>query len=113
MRREEFTKVVDDMLGYYIDNYMDYDSDPQLRVNPASMAVDIINGKSMHNGIEYSDEVIENAAAAHGLDNQDVTDFQARQNSDFYPVRRLVHAVDGKPAIDVAAVRAIVDVYYR
>ena len=113
MTREEFTRVVTDMVKRYVDNYMDYDSDPQLRINPALLKVDIINGSSMHKGIEYSDEVVENAAAAHGLATQDTDDFQASQDPDFYPVGTLLHKVEHSlPVPDADAIARVVDVYF-
>ena len=94
MKREEFIKAVDDLVQRYIDNFYQFDSNPQLRVNPALKYVELENGYGMQDDLEYSDEVIENAAYAEGDATESADDFQASQNYDYYPVHTFLDRID-------------------
>lgn len=114
MKREEFADTVKAAVGIYINNIESYDSDPQIRVNPATLAVDMVNGSDLLKAIEYSDEAVENAAASEGDATESATDYQASQDPEFYPVRRLIrYEADGSRAVDMKAVDALVDVYFK
>lgn len=90
MKQYEFIEGVARMLQLYINNAGRFDSNPQLRVNPATKAATIVNGSDMLAELADSDETIEDAAAADGLRDEDSTDYQASQNPDFYSVRMLI-----------------------
>ena len=47
MKREEFIQTVKCAVGIYIDNTESYDSDPQVRINPANLAVDLVNSSDL------------------------------------------------------------------
>ena len=90
MKQYEFIESVARMLQLYISNSKSFESNAQLRVNPATKAATIVNGSDMLAELADSDETIEDAAAADGLRDEDATDFQASQNPDFYSVRMLI-----------------------
>lgn len=114
MNRENFIKRIDENVQLYIDNFDRFDSNPQLRVNPASFSMEIVNGSDMLAGIEDSNEAIENAAGAQGAATEVYTDFQVTQNPDFYPLKKLF-IVDGQGVArpDENAVSAIADIYFK
>lgn len=119
MKREEFVKAVTDLVQRYIDNFDLFDSDPQLRVNPASLEMSLVNSSEMRTAIEYSDEALEEAAASQGATYEDSTDLQVRQNPDFYPLRTLLtpHPAPGfaptiSPGPDAKAIDAVAAVYF-
>ena len=90
MKREEFVKAVTDLVQEYIDNFDRFDSNPQIRVNPELLYVEAIDGSAMLEGIGDSDEAIEDAAYAHGDETMSATDYQAKQDPDFYPIKELL-----------------------
>lgn len=113
MKRDEFVGNVADMLKIYIDNSESFDSNPQLRVNPDTLAATIVNGSDMMAEIEHSDENIEAAAGAEGAATEDDTDFQVTLNPDFYTVVRLITDANGKRIPDKKAIEKIADYYYQ
>ncbi|MDE7407222.1 MAG: hypothetical protein K2M76_02275, partial [Muribaculaceae bacterium] len=60
MKRDEFIKAIDDLVLTYIESPGKYDTNPQLRVNPATLSVGLINGREMMAEIEEADETVEN-----------------------------------------------------
>lgn len=104
MTIDEFKKIVSDNVQLYIDNFDRFDSNPQIRVNPELMRVDIVNGSDFLSGIADSEEAVEDAAAA---------DYQVRQNPDFYPVKKLLYTLpDGKTVPSAKAIDEIAKVYF-
>lgn len=113
MTRKEFTNAVKGMVENYIENFYNFDSNPQLRVNPALLTVEVENGYAFQDDIEYSDEVIENAAYAQGDETESASDFQASQNYDYYPVNTLLkHEADHKASPDDAVIERLADKYF-
>lgn len=113
MKREEFKKIVEDAIRQYIDNFYRYDSNPQLRINPDTLAVSLVNGSDMLAELGDNDEALEAAAAAHGMANQEASEFQVTQNPDFYAVKKLIEAIaDDKTIVKGPAVKAILDIYF-
>ena len=92
MERSEFVKAVTDLVQEYIDNWDRFDSNPQIRVNPELLYVEAIDGSAMLEGIGDSDEAVENAAYAHGDESMSSTDYQNKENPDFYPIKDLIVA---------------------
>lgn len=114
MKREDFTQTVHDLVQEYIDNFDRFDSNPQLRVNPELLFVDIINGRDMLNGIGYSEEVIENAAYAEGDETMSSSDYQAKQDPDFYEVKKLLKPSGPNSSIpDDEAIEKIANTYFK
>lgn len=114
MKREEFVETVKAAVGIYVNNTESYDSDPQIRVNPATLAVDLVNGSDLLKAIEYSDEAVENAAASEGDATESADDYQASQDPEFYPVRRLIrYGTDGSRTVDMVRVDAVADNYFK
>lgn len=108
MTRDEFTAAVTRLVQEYIDNFERFDSDPQIRVNPVTLAVGIVNGSEMFAEIEDSDEAVESAAGAQGDESEADTDYQVRQNPDFYALRQLLrHEEGGKTVPDAYAINSI------
>ena len=112
MTRKEFTNAVTELVQNYIGNFYNFDSNAQLRVNPRLLTVEIENGYAFQDDIEYSDEVIENAAYAEGDATESASDFQASQNYEYYPVHTLIAHTDGKATPDADAIRALADRYF-
>ena len=112
MKREDFVKTVAEQVNEYIGNFDRFDENPQLRVNPVLLFTDIINGKDMLNGIGYSEEAIENAAYAEGDETMSSTDFQSKEDPDFYPVKGLLKPSGPHTSIpDLDAIEKVADNY--
>ncbi len=112
MKNEELKAKILDLVEQYIQSFYDYDSNPQIRINPALDRVMLVNGSDMLTAIADSDEAIENAANADGAETEDATDYQAAQNPDFYPVKKLLLTLkDGKVVPDKAAIDRIAKKY--
>ena len=102
MGKKEFTDTIFDFIKGYISNPKALGTDPHLRINPRSLAVNIIGCNDMHAEIENSNEAIEDAA-----------DYQVRQNPDFYPVKSLVAALpSGVLEPDKKAIGAVAAKYF-
>lgn len=114
MKQIEFIEGVTRILRNYINNSRYLDSNAQLRVNPATMATTIVNGRDMLAELADSDEAVEDAAAADGLRDEDSTDYQATQNPDFYSVRMLIQTDrSGQREPSMPAIMQIADSYFR
>lgn len=113
MTQKEFRQILRECIQEYIDNFDRFDSDPQLRINPLSLDVELVNGADMREEIEDSDEAIEDAAAAHGMENQDASYYQAKQNPDFYPVKKLLQASGNTDVPSETAIERIVVNYIK
>lgn len=113
MTIDEFKKILSDNVQLYIDNFDRFDSNPQIRVNPELMRVDIVNGSEFLSGIADSEEAVEDAAAAESAESEDAADYQVRQNPDFYPVKKLLDTLpDGKTVPSAKAIDEIAKVYF-
>ncbi|MCH5220618.1 MAG: hypothetical protein J1F20_08625 [Muribaculaceae bacterium] len=114
MKRTEFTNSVIDLVNDYISDFYEFDGNAQLRVNPALLLVEIENGYAFQEDIEYSDEAVEEAAAAHGDADESATDFQASQDFDYYPVKDFIDiSSDGKGSVNMTAVDKLADKYFK
>lgn len=113
MKRDEFVGNITDMLKIYIDNSDSFDGNPQLRVNPDTLAATIVNGRDMMAEIAHSVETIEAAAGAQGAASEDDTDYQVTLNPDFYAVSRLIKVADGTRIPDEGEVSRIADTYFQ
>ena len=113
MTREEFKKSIVDNVNTYINNFYRFDSNPQIRINPDTLAVTLVNGNDMYAEIGDNDEAIESAAASHGMANQEASDFQVTQNPDFYSVKNLLEVVaDDKTLPDEKSIEDVVGNYF-
>ena len=113
MTRDEFKKAIVDNVNFYINNFYRFDSNPQIRVNPDTMLVTLVNGSDELTAIGDNDEAIEAAAASHGLASQEASDFQVTQNPDFYAVKGLLKELTPDTTVpDPVAIEEIVKIYY-
>lgn len=113
MTRQEFIDTVTTLVNDYIGAPGNFDSNPQLRVNPELMQITIINGSQLLQAIEYSDEAIESAAAVEGDASESATDYQASQNPDFYPMFTLTKRdSNGKQYPSAEAISKVADIYF-
>ena len=113
MERSTFVKAVTDLVQEYIDNWDRFDSNPQIRVNPELLFVEAIDGSAMLEGIGDSDEAIENAAYAHGDETMSSTDFQNKENPDFYPIKELIKPVGHNVSVpDEDKIQKLADNYF-
>lgn len=111
--RNGFIKAMKDAVQEYIDNFYRFDSDPQLQVNPLTRSVELVSDVEMLSAIANSDEAIENAAHAEGDETEAADDYQASQNPDFYPVKKLLATTsDGVTLPDGKAIADIADTYF-
>lgn len=113
MDSKDFKRILTDRVQEYIDNFDRFDSNPQLRVNPVSHMVDLVNGSDMLSEIEDSDEAIEDAAASQGMESDDATDYQVKQNPDFYPVKRLLQPKGHTDVPSEVEIEKIVKQYFK
>lgn len=113
MKRDEFSALVKKAVELYIGSFERFDSNPQLKINPVTLTVQLINGSEMLTDIDYSDTVIEEAAAADDPDNEDAMDRQSARNPDFYAVKSLMTKDSGGRAVpDPEAIASVVSVYF-
>lgn len=112
MTREEFIKRVTENVQGYIDNFDRFDSNPQLRVDPESLYVDVVNGIDMAAEIEDSDEAVENAAAAEGAATKEADDAQVRRNPDLYAVKSILRPQGDTDIPDSKRISEIADTYF-
>lgn len=112
MTREDFTKTLEGVVRQFIDYPADFGPDPQLRINPLTLAVTIVRASDRLAEIEDSNEAVEDAAGAQGAASEDGTDFQVTQNPDFYPLNRLISWGES-PSPDHKAIASLVDTYFR
>lgn len=112
--KSEFVTSVTEVVQNYIDNFYRFDKNPMLRVNPELKLVEVENGYAFRDDIEYSDEVVEQAAYAEGDVTESNTDFQASQDFDYYPVTEFFTVnAEGKGTVDAAAVNRLADKYFK
>lgn len=86
----DLTQAITKAVQEYIDNFDRFDSNPQIRINPVTLDVLLVNGSDMLDEIGDNDEAIEDAAAADGLRDEEGADYQVSQNPDFHPVKSLL-----------------------
>lgn len=96
---DKITRLVNE----YIENFDRFDSNPQIRINPATLAASLVNGRDMAAAVEDSDEAVEDAAAAEGLETEDAADFQAAQNPVFVAVKSLLKTTHSGTVVPSAA----------
>lgn len=114
MNRDNFIKNIEFWVQEYIENFDRFDSNPQIRINPQNHDVALVNGSDLLSEIEDSNEAVEDAAGAQGMETQDASDYQVKQNPDFYPVKTLLKPIaPGKSEPDHAAIAKIANKYYR
>lgn len=107
--------LTDSIIGLvkeYIENFDMFDSNPQIRVNPATITAGLVNGRDMLAEIEDSNETIEDAAGAEGAATEDASDYQVKQNPDFYPVKSFLKTMaDGRVVPDERRIEKIAIIY--
>ena len=113
MKRTEFTQSVIDLVNNYIDNFYEFDGNPQLRVNPELLLVEIENGYALLDDIDYSNMVIEEAAYVGGDRSESDDDNHAKQDFDYYPVKNFITVTDGKGTVNIDAVNKLADKYFK
>ena len=112
--RKIFVKAIADLVKEYIDNFDRFDENPQIRVNPELLYVEAINGNAMLEGIGDSEETFEDAAYAHGDESMSATDFQEKQDPDFYPIKDLLKPTgDHSSMPDIEKIEKIADNYFN
>lgn len=109
-----FIKAIADLVQEYIDNWDRFDSNPQIRVNPELLYVDAINGEAMLEGIGDSEEAFEDAAYAVGDETMSSSDFQEKQDPDFYPIKDLLKPIDHNLSVpDLDKIEKIAEEYFK
>ena len=113
MTREEFINTVRNQVAVCAEN-VDLERDnAQVRVNPVTLDVMVVNGSDFMAEIADSDEAVEDAAAAERPADKDATDYQVAQNPDFYAVSRLVRRDGGKVVTDDEAIERVASLYFK
>lgn len=114
IERKTFVKAINDLVQEYIDNWDRFDENPQIRVNPELLYVDLVNGNSMLEDLGDSEEAFEDAAYAEGDETMSASDFQEKQDPDFYPVKELLKETSPGVSIpDIDKIENIADEYYK
>lgn len=113
MRKDEFIDAVTAAVNRYLADTALYDFDPQVRVNPVTLSVNLINSREKLAEIAESVETLESAAGAQGEMEEETTEYQVRQNPDFYPVKKLIReGTDGSATPDEEKITAIAAEYF-
>lgn len=114
MTRENFISRITDIVNNYITYYIGPKRDFQVKVNPETLYTVLVDTVDQDNSIEYSDEAVEEAAAADSAEYEDAMDGQSRRNPDFYALRSLIKTdAEGKSTPDVEAIAKIADTYFK
>lgn len=112
MTQDHLKNNMIELVGRYIANADSFDSNPQLRIVPATMSMTIVNGRDMLAEIEVSDENVDDEAGVDGERSEEYADYQASRNPDFYPVRALItEDVDKRTIPDANAIEHIAASY--
>lgn len=112
--RKTFVKAVTDLVQEYIDNFDRFDDNPQIRVNPELLYVQAIDGRAMLEGIGDSEEAFEDAAAAQGDETMSASDYQEKENPDFYPIKELLKPSGPHTSVpDIDKIEKIADEYFK
>lgn len=107
-----YSKILELVKGY-IQNFSSLGSNPQIRINPMTLDVEYADGRELQQDIADNDEAVESAAGAEGLESQDASDYQARQDPDYFSVERLLlHTPEGVEP-DTDAIEAITRYYFN
>lgn len=100
-------------INQYIMGQEFVDSNPQLRINPETSEVILVNGSDFLEEIADNDEAIENAAHAQGRADEEALDNQVAENPDFYAVEKLVVKDEsGRMHPDEDAIRQLAESYF-
>lgn len=111
--RKTFVKAVTDLVQEYIDNFDRFDENPQIRVNPELLYIEAIDGSAMLEGIGDSEEAFEDAAYAVGDETMSASDFQEKQDPDFYPIKELLKPSGPNTSVpDPEKIEKIADEYF-
>lgn len=114
IERKTFVKAINDLVQEYIDNWDRFDENPQIRVNPELLYVDLVNGNSMLEDLGDSEEAFEDAAYAEGDETMSASDYQEKQDPDFYPVKELLKETSPDVSVpDIDKIEKIADEYYK
>ena len=112
MERNEFKNAIADCVSAYIKDYNILKDGTQLMINPESLMVSLADQANVFDDIDNSNTTIEAAAAAHGLEIQDATDYQASRNPDYYSLATLVkYSANGTMLVNDKAIDRLVDAY--
>lgn len=113
MTREELSNAIVHAVTLYTNSPEYFDSDPKIRINPATLDVTVVNGRDALKGIAFSDEAVEEAAAVDGEANEDAADFQTSQDPDFFAVKDYVRVdKEGRTVPDRAAITRLAKTYF-
>lgn len=111
--RNTFVKAIADLVQTYIDNWDRYDENPQIRVNPELLYVEAIDGSAMLEGIGDSEEAFEDAAYAQGDETMSASDYQEKEDPDFYPIKELLKPSGQNTSVpDMDKIEKIADEYF-
>lgn len=90
MDKKQFIEDVKKIVSTYAADRDELIDDPQLRINPLNLTMSVVTAKEMQNEIAYTNEDIDVAAAAEGDLYESADDYEAKQDPDFYPLRKLL-----------------------
>lgn len=112
MTRDEFCNQLAVLITGYIENPRIYGDNPQIRVEPDTRTVSVVNNADFLQEIADNDEAVEEAAAADDDTSEDATDAQVRRNPDFYTLTSYISTHDGKSSVDTRALHRLADEYF-
>lgn len=113
MKKNEFVKAVEDLVQQYINNRDAYGEYAQLTVNPELLTIAIDTSDQFQEDLADADEAIEEAAAAEGDESENATDYQARQDPDYYQLTSLVKRGNDGVVPDMKAIDRVADNYFE
>ncbi|MCM1449948.1 MAG: hypothetical protein NC082_06370 [Clostridiales bacterium] len=112
MTKEDLRKAINRCVNAYIEDYDVLGPDMQLCVYPETYEAILMSESDMFKEIAYANEALEAAAGAQGLESQESSDYQVKQNPDFYPMSTLVtYSDDGHLLPDRAAIDRLMSMY--
>lgn len=114
MKKDEFKEAVKGLVYVFINNQDMLGKDAHLRVNPELLTIDVVKEQDCLAGLADSEEVIEDAAYAHGAETEDASDYQASQDPDYYPMKTLVMKdAEGQSIPDDRAIEELAKNYFE
>ena len=112
MKKETFISTLTDLVRNCLNNTIGTNLNTHIRIEPTSGRITLVGTEEMLTEIANSEEAIEEAAGVEGDSSEAASDYQAKQNPDFYTVSEPITKRNGKVEPDKKAIEDIATLYF-
>lgn len=113
MKKSDFIQAVTGLVWVYINNEDLQGKSAHITVNPETLYVDLLTQDEFHQALADNEEAFEDAAYAQGDETESASDFQEKENPDFYLVQTLIKKDEtGKEVPDAEAIEKVASNYF-